>query len=153
VPCECLEPRMLLSAAFRPPAVPLVTSDPYLSVWSEADRLTDNKTRHWTGTEQSLVSLIRIDGKAFRLMGDDPANNPAMPQVSLQALSTRSIYDFDNTHVHVTLTFMTPVLPDDLDVLTRPLTYLTWQVRSVDGAAHAVSIYASTDARAAGRLV
>ena len=57
---------------FRPPAVPLVTSDPYLSIWCEADRLTDAPTRHWTHREHSLVSLIRVDGKAYRLMGNEP---------------------------------------------------------------------------------
>src|SRR5882672_9592068 len=65
--------------AFRPPAVPLVTFDPYLSIWSEADRLTDDSTRHWTRREHSLVSLIRVDGTVFRLMGKNPAQAPAFP--------------------------------------------------------------------------
>ena len=98
---------------FRPPAVPLVTFNPFLSIWSEADHLTDNATRHWTGREHSLVSLIRIDGKAYRLMGNDPTNLPALPQVGVQVTPTRSIYDFDDGQVHVTLTFMTAALPHD----------------------------------------
>jgi hypothetical protein len=122
----------------------LVTNDPYLSIWSEADRLTDDVTRHWTHHEHPLVSLIRIDGKAYRLMGNDPKDLPPLPQVGLQVLPTRSIYDFGDGHVHVTLTFMTPALPDELDVLARPVTYLTWAVRSTDGASHAVAIYDST---------
>ena len=132
--------------AFRPPAVPLVTCDPYLSIWSMADRLTDDTTRHWTRREHPLVSLILIDGEHYRLMGTEPKNLPAMRQVGVRVMSTRSIYDFDDEHVHVTLTFLTPALPDNLDVLARPLTYLTWNVRSVDGIAHAVSIYDSTSA-------
>jgi hypothetical protein len=127
----------------RPPAVPLVASDPYLSIWSEADHLTDDVTRHWTHHPHSLVSLIRVDGNPFRLMGNEPAEVPALPQVSEKVLPTRSIYDFENKQIHVTLTFLTPTLPHDLDVLTRPVTYLTWDVRSVDGMAHQVALYDS----------
>ncbi len=128
---------------FRPPAVPLVTSDPYLSIWSEADHLTDDVTRHWTHHPHPLASLIRVDGVARRLMGSEPTNVPAMPQTGLEVTPTRSIYEFEDAQVHVTLTFMTPALPHDLDVLSRPLTYITWTVRSVDGVPRAVSIYDS----------
>ncbi|BDI28855.1 hypothetical protein CCAX7_009060 [Capsulimonas corticalis] len=127
--------------AFRPPATPLVTSDPFLSIWSKADRLTDKTTQHWTNREQPLVSLVRIDGKSYRIMGATPASLPALPQTSVQVLPTRTIYQFANESVHVTLTFTTAILPSDFDALSRPLTYLTWDVSSVDGKSHAVSIY------------
>ena len=136
----------LQNGAFRPPAVPLVTSDPYLSVWSMADRLTDDETRHWTRREHSLSSLIRIDGKTYRLMGKKPADIPPLPQVGLRVLPTRTIYDFEGGHVHVRLTFLTPALPDDLAVLARPLTYLTWEVSSLNQEAHAIAILASASA-------
>ncbi|HEX3717511.1 MAG TPA: DUF5127 domain-containing protein [Verrucomicrobiae bacterium] len=136
-------------ARFRPPAVPLVTSDPYLSIWSEADHLTDDVTRHWTHRPHALISLIRIDGAAERLMGNEPTNVPAMPQVGLEVTPTRSIYQFEDSKVHVTLTFMTAALPDDLDVLSRPLSYITWTIRAIDGGKHAVSIYDSTSSELA----
>ena len=131
-------------AAFRPPAVPLVVNNPYLSVWSEANNLTDDVTREWTGTAQPLISLIKIDGQNYRLMGTTPSTTPAFPQTGLQVTPTRSIYEFDDGHVHVTMTFMTPALPNNLDVLSRPLTYINWAVSSVDGQTHNVSIYESS---------
>src|SRR5438034_5557850 len=144
---EALEKRTLL-AAFRPPAVPLLVNDPFLSVWSETNNLTDDVTREWTGTAQPLISLIKVDGQTYRLMGAQPMNLPdmipAFPQVGVQVTPTRSIYDFDDAHVHVTMTFMTPALPSNLEVLTRPLTYINWDVRTVDGQSHDVSIYQSS---------
>jgi hypothetical protein len=131
-------------APFRPPAVPLVTFDPYLSIWSEADHLTDDVTRHWTHHPHALISLIRVDGNISRLMGDEPKSLPAMPQTSLEVTPTRSIYQFQDSKLRVTMTFMTPALPDDLDVLSWPLSYITWTVQSLDGAPHEVTIYDST---------
>lgn len=55
----------------RLPAVPLVVNDPYLSIWSPYDRLTDGSTRHWTDAEKPLEGLLRVDGKVYRFMGDE----------------------------------------------------------------------------------
>jgi hypothetical protein len=129
---------------FRPPAVPLVTSDPFLSIWSEADHLTDDVTRHWTHRPHALISLIRVDGNTSRLMGHEPASVPAFPQTGLEVTPTRSIYQFADAKIRVTLTFMTPALPDNLEVLSWPLSYITWTVASVDGEPHEVTLYDST---------
>jgi hypothetical protein len=127
--------------AQRPPAVPLVTSDPYFSIWSFADNLTDKPTTHWTGKNHRLTSLVRIDGKSFRLMGDAPADVPAMKQASLVVTPTQSIYTFEAAGVTLTLTFTSPLLPDDLMLLARPVTYLTWTAKSTDGQAHDTAVY------------
>jgi hypothetical protein len=127
--------------ALRPPAVPLIAHDPYFSIWSPANRLTDAGTTHWTGKPHPLRSLLRVDGKSYRLMGTEPGDLPALPQIAVEVLPTRTIYRFSNAEVAVTLTFLTPALPADLDVLTRPVTYLDWNVRAADTRPHSVQVY------------
>ena len=121
--------------------MPLVAVDPYFSIWSPADRLTDAATVHWTGRPHPLVSLVRVDGEAFRLMGVSPSDIAALPQTSVDVLPTRTVYKFANTRVRVTLTFVTPALPSDLDLLSRPVTYVAWDVVSADAKPHSIQLY------------
>jgi glutaminase A-like protein/uncharacterized protein DUF5127/uncharacterized protein DUF4964 len=131
----------LTAAEFRPPAVPLITHDPYFSIWSFSDRLNESATRHWTGATHSLTSLIRIDGVTYRLMGIEPRSAKPLEQVSLEVLPTHTNYVFEGAGVRVKLTFLTPALPQDLDVLSRPVTYLTWWAEASDNREHQVELY------------
>ncbi len=125
----------------RPPAVPLVTFDPHTSIWSCADRLTDDWPRHWTGTKMALYAVLRIDGVGWRLMGGAEWCANAAEQIGLAVHATRTAYIFRCGAVEVTLDFVTPLLADDLDLLSRPATYVRFAARSLDGRAHAITGY------------
>ncbi len=74
------------NVALRAPAVPLITSDPYLSIWSPTDALNESSTMHWTGTEHPLLGAIRVDGKTYRFMGKDKLNlETLVPMTHLQS--------------------------------------------------------------------
>jgi hypothetical protein len=133
----------LAGAQQRPAAVPLIAHNPYFSIWSMADKLTDQNTRHWTGRPQPIYGLARIDGKTWRFMGEAPRELPAMDQVSLAVTPTHTVYRFQAGGVELTVSFFTPAFPKDLDVLSRPVTYLT--VSATGQGEHEVSVLIDVD--------
>ena len=126
-------------APFRPPAVPLITHDPYFSCWSMSDRLADGWPKHWTEKTMGLSGIVRIDGVPLRFLGGYPGVQ-TMEQTSLEVTATRSIYTFDSRGLKLTVTFCSPLLMDDLDVMSRPATYVTFEASSTDGVKHAVEV-------------
>ena len=129
----------------RPPATPLITHDPYFSVWSASNNLTDTDTTHWTGTSQPISGIIRIDGKPFRFMGHHPDSIPAMSQTGSSITPTHTRYEFRQEGIKLNFAFFTPAIMSDLDLLSRPVTYLTWSVQATDGAPHSVEVLLDVD--------
>jgi hypothetical protein len=131
-------------APLRPPATPLVTHDPYFSVWSMANRLTDSGTTHWTGASQELVGIVRVDGKNYRFLGslgNRDRLTPAMAETSHQITPTRTVVAMTSPEIELGIEFLTPAFPDDMAMMARPVTYLTWDAKARDGHAHDVTIY------------
>ena len=118
--------------SFRPPAIPLIVHDPFFSVWSFNDRLTDGWSRHWTGAVQGLCGLVRIDGKTYRWAGSPGGDIPALNQTEcrVEATSTRYTFEGDGARLHVT--FVSPTLPEDLVALSSPVAYISFKYEPVD---------------------
>ena len=129
----------------RVPATPLITHDPYFSVWSMSDKLTGSETKHWTGSDQPMTGLARIDGKTYRFLGRNPESVSEMKQVANSITATHTRYAFEQSGVRLELAFFTPALPDDLDVLSRPVTYVTVTASAADSAMHKISVLFDVD--------
>lgn len=125
----------------RPPSVPLVTVDPYFSIWSPANRLTDAETEHWSGRKHPLHLMVRIDGKPYRLMGAEPVSVPAMKQKNLEVGPLTTKYVFENEAAEFTVTFTTPFLPNKLYTVQMPMTLITVSFESKDSKKHDIGVY------------
>ena len=122
-------------ADMRPPAVPLVSVEPHFSVWSAADRLYDKDTTHWTGAAQPLSILLDADGTTYRLCGRGGWGGvelPVLPQTDCRVGATVTSYRFaDGKGLSAEVDFTTPRMTDNLDVFSRPVTYVTVRVKGV----------------------
>lgn len=61
-------------SSLRLPSVPLLTNDPFFSIWSNYDNLNDGPTRHWCEQEKAIDGILRVDGTSYRFMGQQRKN-------------------------------------------------------------------------------
>ena len=124
----------------RAPAYPLITIDPNFSVWSAADRLTDTTTVHWTDKPNTIIGTATIDGNTVRIMGADLGEGiPAMKQTDVDMSAFTTKYVFEEFGVRLTLLFTSPIIPSDLYLLSRPVSYLKLSYKATDKKKHSVS--------------
>ena len=129
----------------RIPSVPLITSDPYFSVWSPSDKLYETDTVHWTGAEKPIGGIVCVDQKRYRFMGMRGSDLCAV-QTSLDISATSSVYAFEAGGISLKVVFRTPLLLPDLELVSRPCSYMDFEVSSLDGIPHSVQITTAVDA-------
>ena len=130
----------------RPPATPLIVRSPYVSTWQSADSLAGTPPAFWAGRPKPITGIARVDGQPYVFLGDphDADGKPLAPpmtQTSLSVTPTQSLYKMQGGGVTVTLDFLSPVEPSDLQRLSVPFGYVFATARSADGKPHMVSLY------------
>ncbi|MET0299009.1 MAG: DUF5127 domain-containing protein, partial [Flavitalea sp.] len=62
-------------------------------------------------------------------------------QTKVEFTATQTIYDFKAGNVDLKLTFTSPLLLNDLKLLSRPVSYISYGVQSNDEKSHAVKVF------------
>lgn len=119
----------------RMPAIPLITIDPYFSVWSN-EKINTKHTVHWTGKQNAIIGIVEIDGKSYRFLGDSKDEIIEQTCIEIEAMST-TVY-FKNNLIKLKAKFTSPLLITDLYYSSRPCSYLELSYESTDGKEHSV---------------
>ena len=130
----------------KAPAYPLITHNPYFSIWSFTDQLNESTTKHWTGSNQSIIGLIKVDNQVYKFLGKDESasvNDKMMQarQLSINMSATQTTYQFDCGAVSLNVAFTSPLIITEINILSRPVSYISMKTRSKDGKKHLVQIY------------
>ena len=115
----------------RSPAVPLVTHTPYLNLWSFDDVPNRSATRHWTGKLQPFTGVVEVDGVDYNILGEGAGEPMKTLSVTVEACSTA--YVLECPKGRVTLKFQSPLLLDDLRLLSRPVSTVSVKAEGFSG--------------------
>ncbi|MBQ7840286.1 MAG: DUF4965 domain-containing protein [Lachnospiraceae bacterium] len=111
----------------RAASIPLVLHDPFFSVWSSADHLYDADPVHWTGIRQQMRGYVKADKKVFSFLGDREFHD-VLEQKSVEVTATATEYIFENELLKLKVRFTSPLLPEDMLLVSRPCTYVDFEV-------------------------
>ena len=74
-------------------------------------------------------------------MGKSPGYVPAAQSTGAELTPTQTTFSFFQDGVEIKISFLSPLLVEDLDLVTRPLSYVTWSLASKDKMNHSAELY------------
>ncbi|MBR3645419.1 MAG: DUF4965 domain-containing protein, partial [Lachnospiraceae bacterium] len=108
-------------------SIPIIVSDPYFSIWSDTDKLYEGDLVHWAKMRQKIRGYINVDGEIFCFMGNRQFHN-VIEQKYVDVTATATEYFFENEKVTLKVRFTSPLIGDDLTLVSRPCTYVDFEV-------------------------
>lgn len=128
----------------RAASIPLVTHDPYFSIWSGADHLYDKDTVHWSQIRQQIRGYVTVDGTVYCFLGDKEFHN-VIGQTYIDVTATATEYGFENDKIALKVRFTSPLLLEDLTLVSRPCTYIDYTVEKKNACQVKIDFFASAD--------
>ena len=131
------------------PSYPLFVKDPNFSLWTSYDVINEGDVETWFGEKKSVYGFVRVDGVTYSVLGDGKRFLPfgvkmaKQTGVSVGAFSTDYTFDLDGCRL--SLSFVSPLPPSDLDLLGLPVCYLDYTVEGAEGKTVEFSLFLGAD--------
>jgi hypothetical protein len=94
-----------------------------------------------------MLGLIRVDNQSFGFLGQQNLL-PSLKQTSVTVHATRTVFELALPDtLSLTLTFLHTAFADDVFHLSRPVYYVTMDIRTLDGEPHDVKLYLDVTAQ------
>ena len=117
----------------------------------ETHQITASEKRYFRVGENIIAAHCHnttggayIDFGLFENTYETPQGVQVAQQKSVDVMATSTYYTFTCGPVELDLVFTAPMVITDLDLISTPINYISYRVRSTDGAAHDVQFYFAT---------
>ena len=117
------------------PSYPLFLKDPYFSLWSPTDELNASFPKVWWGETKPAYGFVRTEEGTFCFLGEAekvlPFGVKKAVQTAIDVTSFTTDYLFKAGKAVLKLSFVSPLLPTDPDMISMPVCYMKYEISGV----------------------
>ena len=114
------------------PSYPIFVKDPYFSLWSGTEELSSQSLETWYGAQKDFYGFFRNDGETYCFLGVPPENTKKAKQISLNVSAFSTDYEFECGKAKLKVRFVSPLPPDNLEILSLPVCYMEYETDAKD---------------------
>lgn len=116
----------------------MFVKDPNFSLWSPSEELNKSDVKTWFGAEKKIYGFLRTGKSTYCFMGNAAefaayGVRPAQ-QIGLKVTAFTTDYTFKAGRAKLTVRFVSPLPPNNLELLALPVAYMEYAVEGVDKA-------------------
>ena len=114
------------------PSYPLFTKDPNFSIWSATENLNEQNVQTWYGETKKIYGFLKSKGATYCFMGAAEefslfgVKKAIQTKLNVSAFSTD--YEFLCGETKLKLSFVSPLLLTDLNLLSMPVCYMKYEI-------------------------